>query len=123
MRARKTTEYWLSLIEQCRNSGLTDRQWCLENNIPFSTFYYHVSDLRKKACDLPQTNTSEITPYKQDVVPLQIINEQAPSAEESAAIRIQVKGISIDIRDNDASATPCQVLKEDGKAATTKSYM
>ncbi|MFQ6806520.1 MAG: IS66 family insertion sequence element accessory protein TnpA [Lachnospiraceae bacterium] len=41
-------EHWLNLITQCRSSGLTDRQWCIENGIPFSTFYYHVRTLRKK---------------------------------------------------------------------------
>ena len=31
-------EHWLNLITQCRSSGLTDRQWCIENGIPVSTF-------------------------------------------------------------------------------------
>lgn len=30
-------EHWLELITQCRSSGLTDRQWCIENGIPVST--------------------------------------------------------------------------------------
>ena len=40
--------FWLERITQCRSSGLTDRQWCIENGIPVSTFYYHVRALRKK---------------------------------------------------------------------------
>ena len=24
-------DHWLELITQCRSSGLTDRQWCIEN--------------------------------------------------------------------------------------------
>ena len=47
-------EHWLNLITQCRSSGLTDRQWCIENGIPVSTFYYHVRALRKKACKVPE---------------------------------------------------------------------
>ena len=39
--------FWLERITQCRSSGLTDRQWCIENGIPVSTFYYHVRALRK----------------------------------------------------------------------------
>ena len=31
-------DHWLELISQCRSSGLTDRQWCIENGIPVSTF-------------------------------------------------------------------------------------
>ena len=44
--------FWLERITQCRSSGLTDRQWCIENGIPVSTFYYHVRALRKKACEI-----------------------------------------------------------------------
>ena len=46
--------FWLERITQCRSSGLTDRQWCIENGIPVSTFYYHVRALRKKACEIPE---------------------------------------------------------------------
>ena len=46
-------DHWLELISQCRSSGLTDRQWCIQNGIPISTFYYHVKALRKKACEIP----------------------------------------------------------------------
>ena len=27
-------EHWLNLITQYRSSGLTDRQWCIENGVP-----------------------------------------------------------------------------------------
>ena len=26
-------DHWLELISQCRSSGLTDRQWCIQNGI------------------------------------------------------------------------------------------
>ena len=41
-------DHWLELISQCRSSGLTDRQWCIQNGIPTSTFYYHVKALRRE---------------------------------------------------------------------------
>ena len=44
----KKENHWLELIAQCRSSGLTGRQWCIENGIPVSTFYYHVRALSKK---------------------------------------------------------------------------
>ena len=47
-------EHWLNLITQCRSSGLTDRQWCIENGVPVSTFYYHIRTLRKKVCEVPK---------------------------------------------------------------------
>ena len=54
MSTTSNNEQWLELITQCRSSGLTDRQWCIENGIPVSTFYYHVRALRKKACEVPE---------------------------------------------------------------------
>lgn len=38
------------LVMQCRRSGLSDRQWCLDNDIVPSTFYYWVRRLRQHAC-------------------------------------------------------------------------
>lgn len=66
MSATSNDEYWLKLVTQCRASGLTDRQWYIENRIPGSTFYYHVRALRKKACDVPEA--ADAAAQKQEVV-------------------------------------------------------
>ena len=36
---RRTDEEWLSLIQECRSSGFSDRVWCEQNDISFNTFY------------------------------------------------------------------------------------
>ena len=59
-------DHWLKLISQCRSSGLTDRQWCIQNGIPTSTFYYQLKALRKKACEIPETSVAAT--QKQEVV-------------------------------------------------------
>lgn len=42
------------LIMECRQSGLTDHQWCVEHDIKLGTFYNWVKRLRQKGCvDLP----------------------------------------------------------------------
>ena len=48
--------YWLNIIQECRASGKSDYQWLQEHNIPSPTFYYHVKQLRKKACEIPERN-------------------------------------------------------------------
>ena len=49
------------LIMECRSSGLSDAQWCLEHGIKPGTFYNWVSKLKKKACyDLPEPTNREI---------------------------------------------------------------
>ena len=75
---------WYDLILQCRTSGLSDRQWLEENNVSSPTFYYHLKQLRKKACEIPASTFSS-TSTKQDIVPLMI--EEAPVHTHNADIQ------------------------------------
>ena len=47
---RRTEEEWFQLIQECRTSGLSDKEWCRQNNVTLSDFYYHIRRLTKKAC-------------------------------------------------------------------------
>ncbi len=68
--------HWFELIQECRTSGKSDRQWLQENNIKPPTFYYHVKQLRKKSCEI-LASTFLVTANVQEVVPL--IIEDMPS--------------------------------------------
>lgn len=35
------------LVMQCRKSGLSDKQWCINNDIAPSTFYWWIKKLRQ----------------------------------------------------------------------------
>lgn len=105
----KSERYWYDLIQQCRTSGKSDRQWLLENNIKPPTFYYHVKQLRKKACEIPESNYVGIT-ETQDVVPL-VINDAMPVAEvnnttlisetvtdsSGIALRLTIQNVTVEI--------------------------
>lgn len=105
----KSERYWYDLIQQCRTSGKSDRQWLLENNIKSPTFYYHVKQLRKKACEIPESNYVGIT-ETQDVVPL-VINDAMPVAEvnnttlisetvtdsSGIALRLTIQNVTVEI--------------------------
>lgn len=90
-----------SSISQCRSSGLTDRQWCVENGIPVSTFYYHIRALRKKACIVPEA--ANVSAQKQEVVQIPLWEmEQNPS--ESIALPVpsvclEMQGIRVEIHE------------------------
>ena len=45
---RRTADEQYQLIMECRNSGLSDYQWCTEHDINPGTFYNWVKRLRKK---------------------------------------------------------------------------
>ena len=71
----------IRLINECRQSGMTDADWCRENDISVSTFYNWVSRCRKAAADqIPPPNYGhcEIPRSKQDVVPIDIVSDHLP---------------------------------------------
>ena len=71
----------IRIINECRQSGMTDADWCRENDISVSTFYNWVSRCRKAAADqIPPPNYGhcEIPRSKQDVVPIDIVSDHLP---------------------------------------------
>lgn len=102
----ESDHHWYDLIQQCRTSGKSDRQWLSENNISSPTFYYHVKQLRKKACEIP-ANTLTRAPEIQEVVPLVItddltlqnhtISEPVMSSVGETALRLTIQNITVEI--------------------------
>ena len=100
MSTTSNDEHWLNLITQCRSSGLTDRQWCIENGIPVSTFYYHVRALRKKACEVPEA--VDAAAQKQEVVQIPLWEKEQHSdtvALHMPSICLEMQGIRIEIHE------------------------
>lgn len=61
------------LIMECRSSGLTDHQWCMEHDIKPGTFYNWVKRLRKSGCkDIPAASRSRIASRKQEIVQIEL---------------------------------------------------
>lgn len=102
---------WFDLIQECRTSGKSDRQWLAENDITPPTFYYHVKQLRKKACEIPASLSNRVSEI-QEVVPLVI--EDIPSGKpatlpdepnirsDHTTIRLTIQGVTVGIT-NDAT--------------------
>lgn len=79
-RKYRTDEEWLSLIQECRLSGLTDKQWCEAHQICPSNFYYQIQKFRKRACEIPESHSkTTLTAQKQEVV--QVTFEQPAVSE------------------------------------------
>ncbi len=91
-----STEEWMQLVTTCRQSGLSDKDWCTANGINISTFYNAVARLRQKACQIPERETNTDTIHDltvkalPDVVPVSIIPETktglpaAPALQDAA---------------------------------------
>lgn len=72
------------LIMECRSSGMSDAQWCVQHGIRPGTFYSRVHKLRAKAYyDIPESVCRQdfIPDAKQDVVKLEI----TPNSGNAAA--------------------------------------
>ena len=64
------------LIMECRASGLTDYQWCIEHGIKPGTFYNWVKRLRQKGCDSIPSAVKSRAPVRQEIVKIDL---QKPS--------------------------------------------
>ena len=69
-----TPEERFDLILECRNSGLTDYQWCKQKGISANTLYRWINRFRQNGYpDIPKAKgKSQIAPAKQEVVKLDI---------------------------------------------------
>ena len=107
---RRNDQEWMNLIHQCRTSGLGDKDWCEQHDIPISTFYTKITRLRKKACEVPAANHHS-SRETQQVVPLQIMDETDGIYENTAineatpVVAIKRKGYCIEVSNHAARET------------------
>ena len=95
-----TDEQWLDIFQQCKASGISDLQWCRQNHIAPSTFYYRLNKFRKEKSETV-AETKSMLPEYHEVVPLVVCDEDSPSkhpeATVSPSIRISIGDICLDI--------------------------
>ena len=94
-----TEQKWFTLIQEARSSGLSDKVWCLQNNVPTSTFYYHIRKLRNKVIDLPASR-STVIPEAHEIVRLEVLDEDmlpdAPSYKEESVVVKNTPAMELD---------------------------
>ena len=105
MRAKRRTEQeQYDMIMECRQSGLSDHQWCLEHDINPGTFYNWVRRFRKQACEFPApAGKDRFQAVHQEVVKMEIIPDhpsdffEQPSMEDSVEITKPVAAMELQI--------------------------
>ena len=124
-KARVPMAEQLRLINECRQSGMTDADWCRENDIAVSTFYNWVSRCRKSAADqIPPPNYGhfEVPRPKQDVVPINIVPDHilqphtasqmhTPYLDNSHTIEVVMKDIAIRISNDADPVLPTRTFR------------
>ena len=80
MGKRVCKEDQIRLLMECRQSGLSDYQWCEQNGVHPGNFYNWVSKLRKSGYTFPESAAkSNATPNRQEVVKLDLVRDWEPS--------------------------------------------
>ena len=88
MRAKRCTEQeQYDMIMECRQSGLSDHQWCLEHDINPGTFYNWVRRFRKQACEFPApAGKDRFQAIHQEVVKMEIIPDPPSDLFEQSSM-------------------------------------
>jgi hypothetical protein len=112
---KRTDQEWLDLIQECRTSGLTDKEWCEQQHIQRSSFYYQVRRLRKKACEIPDNPVPSCQEHQEvvaidfsepDPLPEKIVSRNEPNGfPDAPAIRLVFSVFSLEIQNGAASET------------------
>lgn len=116
---RRTEKDWFQLIQECRTSGLSDKEWCRQNNITISNFYYHIRQLTKKACQIPANKRTSSREHH-EIVPLKVLDEEkaedVPDLTDKTSfntvpIRLSYHGTFLEIQNNAEQSTVENVLR------------
>lgn len=71
---RRMEQEQYDMIMECRQSGLSDHQCCLEHDINPGTFYNWVHRFRKQVCEFPApAGKDRFQAVHQEVVKMEII--------------------------------------------------
>lgn len=91
-------QYWLDVIRQCRDSGLTNQAWCEQHDISLKSYYYWIAKIRKLALEeLPRKRNGTRPVIEQaallpDAAPefteVSLHGRQDPSAAPAAVLHI-----------------------------------
>jgi len=50
----ETDGQWFDLIQECRTSGLTDKDFCRQRGISTTSMYRHIRKLKQSSCVIPE---------------------------------------------------------------------
>ena len=93
---------WLDIIHCCRDSGLSNCQWCEENDVELKSYYYWLSKIRKLAIEnIPRKPHASSVTASTAVIPSQTtfaeISIEKKLSHKADAIAIHIGNAFIEI--------------------------
>lgn len=77
----------IRFIMECRQSGLSDYQWCRQNNINPGNFYNWVSKLKKSGYTFPDSATKSCAKANvQEIVKVDLVESVVSETEQNAIL-------------------------------------
>lgn len=108
-----TREYrlaqWLPIVKECRNSGLSVKHWCEQNNVNEKRFYYWQRKLREAATESLPTPTKQPT-FVQVASATDFSNVQQPASFVPSMV-LKVGNVSLELADTIQPELLANVLK------------
>jgi len=112
---------WAAQIENCKQSGLTVRQWCEENGIHKKTYYNRMKRVREELLETLETSGKSLKLSEQNnsvgsrkqtqlEVPA-FVSLPMASGGVGAAVTVWMGGYAVDIRNGADSSVVEQVLQ------------
>ena len=90
---------WMEIIHQCRESGLSNQQWCEQNGVSLKSYYYWIAKIRKMAIEnLPRKQTALSAPTEVQKEPVFTpISDISHQSCKTAPVTIRVGNAAIEI--------------------------
>lgn len=89
---------WAQTVAQCRDSGLSVRQWCQEHGVNVSSYYKWQRKVYATAKAQRESRFVEVTPVQ-------------PAAVGDVAVTLRIAGAELDIHNGADAATVEAVLR------------
>lgn len=97
----KTDQEWLDVIQTCRTSGMTDKDWCHSNGISQTSLYRHINRLRKKDYAIPDHGRVQLD-KGHEVVPIEF-DRLAEPAQTYVRLSEEERADAVSVSENVSS--------------------
>ena len=111
---------WGRMVTQCQESGLTVNQWCRENGLKPSCYYYRLAQVRKAILDhndlapVSERGSTIPTLVKVDAASMDQLST-VPRTTTERYFRLQCRGAVLDIPVGAGAEDIAEVLKAMGQ--------
>ena len=89
---------WAGMVREYRSSGLTVKEWCIDNDVNIKTYYYRLKRIRDFICDNKLENINNVCESAHhDIVPVPV---NLVADNDTQQIKITASNVSVELPAN-----------------------